>query len=66
VHREADPHDGRFTCSVLTTKGYKELVKAAPGHVANVRQLIFDPLSDSDRRALRKILGKILSNMDGC
>lgn len=66
VHREADPHDGRFTCAVLTRKGYKELVKAAPGHVANVRQLIFDPLSDADQHALRKILSKILSQMDGC
>ena len=66
VHREADPTDGRFTCAILTAKGHQVLVKAAPGHVANVRHLIFDRLSTADQQALRKILSKILSHMDGC
>ncbi len=66
VRRETDASDGRFTCAILTAKGLKELVKAAPGHVANVRQLIFDPLSSAEQHALRNALGKIQSHMAGC
>jgi DNA-binding MarR family transcriptional regulator len=66
VRRESDPTDGRFTCAILTPAGYKELVRAAPGHVANVRQLIFDPLSPADQHALRRALRKVLAHMDSC
>jgi len=65
VRRQTDRNDGRFTCAILTAKGHRELVKAAPGHVANVRQLIFDPLSTTEQHALRRALGKIQSHLDG-
>ena len=66
VRREADPTDGRFTRAILTSKGHKELIKAAPGHVTNVRHLIFDALSTADQHALRNALMKILTHMDVC
>ncbi|MEV4267093.1 MarR family transcriptional regulator [Kribbella sp. NPDC049584] len=60
VRREPDPVDGRFTNAILTDDGYAELVKAAPGHVELVRQLVFDPLTESERRTLHKVMTKII------
>lgn len=45
VRRRADPTDGRVTLAVLTDAGHAELVAAAPGHVHEVRRLVFDPLT---------------------
>jgi DNA-binding MarR family transcriptional regulator len=38
--------DGRATDAVLTNKGMKAIAEAAPGHVALVRKLFFEPLPD--------------------
>ena len=38
--------DGRATDALLTKKGMSAIVAAAPGHVALVRKLFFDPLPD--------------------
>jgi DNA-binding MarR family transcriptional regulator len=38
--------DGRATDAVLTKKGMNAIVEAAPGHVALVRKLFFEPLPD--------------------
>ncbi|TCC11661.1 MarR family winged helix-turn-helix transcriptional regulator [Kribbella soli] len=65
VRREPDPDDGRFTNAILTSDGYSELVKAAPGHVELVRQLVFDPLTETDRRALHKAMAKLLPGLLG-
>jgi DNA-binding MarR family transcriptional regulator len=65
VRRQTDRTDGRFTCAILTVKGYRELVRAAPGHVEYVRRLIFDPLSKTEQRALRNALRKIQSHNGG-
>jgi DNA-binding MarR family transcriptional regulator len=65
VRRESDPCDGRFTNAILTPDGYAELVKAAPAHVELVRQLVFDPLTETDRRALQKALTKLLPGLLG-
>jgi DNA-binding MarR family transcriptional regulator len=64
IRREPDPADGRFTNAILTPDGYAELVKAAPGHAELVRQLVFDPLSESERRALHKALAKIIPGLE--
>jgi DNA-binding MarR family transcriptional regulator len=63
VRREPDPDDGRFTNAILTEDGYAELVKAAPGHVELVRQLVFDPLTETERRTLHKALAKIIPGL---
>lgn len=43
--RSADPADGRVTVARLTDAGLAKVVDTAPGHVREVRRLVFDPLS---------------------
>jgi DNA-binding MarR family transcriptional regulator len=65
VRRETDPSDGRFTNAILTPAGHEELVKAAPGHVAQVRRLVFDVLDADEQRVLRTALSKIAQQVIG-
>jgi len=60
VSRRPDPLDGRFTLATLTDDGWDHLVAAAPGHVEAVRRLVFDPLTEAQRRQLRSIGSRIL------
>lgn len=55
VTRRPDPEDGRYTLATLTDAGWDKLVDAAPGHVAEVRRLVFDPLSKAQQRQLQEI-----------
>lgn len=70
VRREPDPKDGRYTNAILTEAGYDHLVKAAPGHVARVRELVIDALDDESLRALRdasqRIVSRIVGTQPGC
>jgi DNA-binding MarR family transcriptional regulator len=50
--REPDPDDGRYTIARLTPAGRDVVVAAAPGHVAAVRELVIDPLTKTQLRAL--------------
>jgi DNA-binding MarR family transcriptional regulator len=59
VRRKPDPTDGRFNLAVLTSKGRKLVVRAAPLHVRHVRQLIFDVIDESEQRALVNALIKV-------
>ena len=59
VRREPDPADGRFTNAILTDAGYAHLVAAAPGHVARVRELVVDILTDDELSALHRIADRI-------
>jgi DNA-binding MarR family transcriptional regulator len=61
VRREPCPEDGRGVMGVLTEAGYELLVQAAPAHVAQVRAVMFDPLSASDVTALGEALLKVRS-----
>ncbi|MFI6216204.1 hypothetical protein ACIBCD_29770 [Nocardia brasiliensis] len=45
----ADPSDGRYA---LAEAGRKQVVDSAPGHVAQMRRLVFDPLTTAQRRHL--------------
>jgi DNA-binding MarR family transcriptional regulator len=63
VRRAPDPTDGRFTLAHLTAAGDELAIKAAPIHVAHVRRLIFDVLDDTEQRALRGALTKILPKL---
>ncbi|GAJ81543.1 hypothetical protein NBRGN_038_02150 [Nocardia brasiliensis NBRC 14402] len=49
ILRRTDPGDGRYT---LAEAGCKQVVDSAPGHVAQVRRLVFDPLTTAQRRHL--------------
>lgn len=50
VRREKHPTDRRGALAVLTDEGWAALVAAAPGHVAAVREAVFDRL-DPDQVA---------------
>ncbi|GAB3122377.1 MarR family winged helix-turn-helix transcriptional regulator [Streptomyces calidiresistens] len=55
VRRTPDPCNGRYTLAVLTDAGMEKVVATAPGHVEEVRRLVFDPLTPARRRQLRDI-----------
>lgn len=59
VNRAPDPDDGRYTLATLTDTGYRLVVEAAPIHVRAVRELILDPLTSTDLRALIRIADKL-------
>lgn len=55
VQRHADPEDGRSTIAELTDHGWDLLVASAPAHVAEVRRLVFEPLTAAQTRQLTSI-----------
>jgi DNA-binding MarR family transcriptional regulator len=54
VGREECEADGRGAFVVLTAAGAEAIAAAAPGHVAAVRSLIFDRLTDAQRTAFEE------------
>lgn len=61
VERQTDPDDARFTNAVLTEQGRAKMDEAAPGHVATVRQLVFDGLGRTGRSELRNTATRIVA-----
>ena len=59
VIRRPDPEDGRATLAVLTDAGWDKVVTTAPGHVAEVRRLVLDPLTRTQVRQLHEIATRI-------
>ena len=59
VMRRPDPDDGRSTLAVLTDAGWDKVARTAPGHVAEVRRLVFDPLTRTQVRQLQEIAERI-------
>ena len=59
VTRSPDPDDGRYTIAALTDIGYRLVVDAAPIHMRAVRELVLDPLTSTDLRALTRIADKL-------
>jgi DNA-binding MarR family transcriptional regulator len=64
VRRQPDPTDGRFTIAILTSAGYKQLVAAAPAHVACVRELVVDEFSATELTRLRDFCDRIAARVD--
>lgn len=60
IRRTPDPADGRYTLAILTDTGWDTVVAAAPGHVAEVHRLIFEPLTKAQQRQLRDIGQRIM------
>ncbi|MFA1551348.1 MarR family winged helix-turn-helix transcriptional regulator [Actinomadura chokoriensis] len=56
--------DRRTTIARLTDEGHTVLVKAAPGHVAEVRRHLFDPLTRDQMLEFREILHTLLNSLD--
>ena len=55
IIRRPDPTDRRSTLATLTDAGMEVLVAAAPGHVEEVRRIVFDPLTAAQVRQLHEI-----------
>ena len=55
VRRTPDSGDGRYTLAILTDDGLDQVIAAAPGHVRQVRRLVFDPLTAAQVRQLTSI-----------
>jgi DNA-binding MarR family transcriptional regulator len=55
ITRRPDPDDRRSTLATLTDAGMEMLVAAAPGHVEQVRRIVFDPLTAAQVRQLHEI-----------
>jgi DNA-binding MarR family transcriptional regulator len=64
VRRTPDPTDGRYTLAILTDDGLDKIVATAPGHVAEVRRLVFDPMTRAQSRQLREIGARVLRAVD--
>lgn len=59
VRREPDPSDGRVSVAILTEVGEDAVRAAEPGHVAFVRHLVFDSLTDVEAAQLLAVTRKI-------
>jgi DNA-binding MarR family transcriptional regulator len=64
MRRTPDPADGRYTLAILTDQGLAKVTAAAPGHVEEVRRLVFDPLTKAQSRQLREIGRRIMRATD--
>lgn len=60
VIRTSCSSDKRTLTAALTDAGRELLRGAAPVHVAQIRELVFDPLTDDEREQLGTILTKLL------
>lgn len=63
VARRPDPANGRYTLATLTDAGQQKLVESAPEHVAQVKRLVFDPLSAAQRRQLGAAVSRVAATV---
>jgi DNA-binding MarR family transcriptional regulator len=59
VHRVSSPTDTRGVVAVVTEAGRQRLARAAPGHVAAVRDLLIDVLTAEQLSVLADGLGEV-------
>ncbi|GAA2426177.1 MarR family transcriptional regulator [Actinomadura vinacea] len=64
VRRVKPPNDRRTTIAELTDAGFALLEETAPGHVAEVRRHLFDPLTRQEVLQLRETLKTLLAKLD--
>lgn len=63
ITREGCATDARGAFAVLTTVGRATIERAAPAHVEQVRQLVFDELSHEQVSALTEITTRVLDRL---
>jgi DNA-binding MarR family transcriptional regulator len=63
VRRTRHPDDGRTTLVQLTDEGLRTVEAAAPGHVAEVRRILFDALTAEQVRGLQGITDAALARL---
>jgi DNA-binding MarR family transcriptional regulator len=64
VTKEPCPDDKRATDIRLTDDGWKRVVRAAPGHVENVRATVLDALTPAEVEQLSTISAALLTRLD--
>ncbi|TDD32687.1 MarR family transcriptional regulator [Actinomadura sp. KC06] len=64
VRRTKNGADRRTTVAELTDAGFAVLAEAAPGHVAEVRRHLFDPLTREQMLEFRETLHALLASLD--
>ncbi|SEF94252.1 DNA-binding transcriptional regulator, MarR family [Saccharopolyspora kobensis] len=64
VRRQRASGDGRGNVAELTDAGHEKVVATAPGHVAKVRDLVFDGLTDDQVRQLDELCAAVLAHLD--
>ncbi|MHA6765278.1 MarR family winged helix-turn-helix transcriptional regulator [Streptacidiphilus sp. PAMC 29251] len=65
VARRSCPSDVRGVIAQLTDRGMEVLVRAAPGHVAAVRETLIDVLTPEQREHLAQGLGEVSRRLRG-
>ena len=63
VKREACPVDKRGYFAVMTHKGWKAIVAAAPDHVDSVRARFLDHVNKEDQKVLSEIFGRVTDSL---
>ena len=63
VTREPCPDDARGSIVRLTPAGRSAIEAAAPNHVATVRRLFLDPLSDNELDTLATLFDRLLAGL---
>ena len=63
VRREECSEDRRGSWAVMTDKGWRAIVAAAPDHVASVRRRFIDQLSAKEQEALTTIFGHVTQEL---
>lgn len=64
VARRPCPQDRRGQIAALTPAGREVLERTAPGHVAQVRATVLDPLTPAEVGQLSTLLGKIVGRLE--
>jgi DNA-binding MarR family transcriptional regulator len=64
VARRPCPQDRRGQIAALTAAGRRVLEQTAPGHVAQVRATVLDPLTPTEVEQLSTLLGKIVGPLE--
>ena len=65
VRRESCEEDRRGSWAIMTEKGWKAIVAAAPSHVTSVRSRFVDHLTTKDQEDLAKIFDRLLVQLRG-
>ena len=63
VKRQACTEDKRGSWAVMTEKGYRAIVKAAPDHVRSVRKRFLDQLSGKDQESISALFDRIQTGL---
>lgn len=64
IRRARNPTNARYMEAILTPAGYRLVLKAAPGHVDKVRELMIDLLSPNQLRVLETVGRRVLAKID--